>query len=75
MSTTDDWPTLGEELARKSLALIEKRLAQQQRGQITRRELWLVADALSEVMQGLAPAAAFEIVYGVRQMLKKEKAR
>lgn len=71
MSDERSWPELGEELARKSLELLESRVSAFDRKRITRRELWLVADALSDVTQGLVPKEAWEAIYAVRQSLKK----
>jgi hypothetical protein len=66
------WPELGEELARKSLTHAEMRLKHFQAGKITRRELFLITEALHEIMQGLAPWDAVDEVYALRQAVKKE---
>ena len=68
-----DWPEMGAELARKGLEHLEKRLAAFNRGAITKREMYLIADALHDAMQGLAPGDATDAVYAVRQHIKEDK--
>ena len=65
------WPELGEELARKSLEHLESRFKAYSAGKISRREMFLIADALHDAMQGLAPNEATDAVYAVRQQIKK----
>lgn len=62
-----DWPELGEELARKSLEKLEEALQRHARGKITRRELFLVTDALYDASIGLIDKEASNAIYAVRQ--------
>ena len=68
-----DWPEHAEELARKGLEHVESRVKAFERGQINKRELWLIAEALHSVMQGLATQEATDVVYSVRQSIKGMK--
>lgn len=73
MSDERSWPELGEELARKSLEHVESRFKAFQAGRLSRREMFLIADALHDAMHGLAPADATDAVYAVRQSIKNKE--
>lgn len=67
-----DWPTLGEELARKALEIMQRRLAQHAAGAITDRELWLAVDSLYDAITGLVDWDVANVLYQVRENLKIE---
>jgi len=67
------WPELGEELARKGVEELHKRFFLYAHGKLSRREMFLVADTIHSMMQGLAPAAETEQVYAIRQDIKEGK--
>lgn len=66
----DDWPTLGEELARKGLEQLEFWMAKRDAGKITQRELFIVTQVLYAVMSGLAPWEATTLVTEVNQEIR-----
>lgn len=66
----DDWPTLAEELERKSLQTLEKLMDKHAEGKISDRELYLVAGVIWDTVSGLAPAKVLRILEAVRKEIK-----
>jgi hypothetical protein len=66
-----EWPELGEELARKAMERISNDLHRYQDGEITASRLWITADSLSEVTQGLIDNETWNAIYAVRGEMTK----
>lgn len=65
-----DWPTLGEELGRKALEGLDRRIRQHAAGTISDRELWLAVDSLYDAITGLVDWDVANVLYQVREGLK-----
>ena len=65
------WPELGSELGRKGLDVISAAASKLEDGEISERELWLIADAVYDCMAGIAPWDDANVIYAVRQGLSK----
>lgn len=65
-----EWSTCSDELSRKALATLETWMTRHDAGEITKRELWLVCDALFDTVSGLANwESCADVIYAVRQSL------
>lgn len=64
-----DWPTLGQELGRKALEGLDRRIRQHAAGKITDRELWLTVDSLYDAITGLVDWDVANVLYQVRESL------
>jgi hypothetical protein len=65
-----DWPDHSSELARKSLDHLKDQVFRNSEGRLSNAALWLVADTIAAVTQGLIPMDAWELIYEVRENLK-----
>lgn len=54
MIDTDNWPSLAEELHRKTADILDKRMKQYEDGKITFREFFLIVNDLYDATSGLA---------------------
>lgn len=67
--TERSWPEMGEELGRKALEGLDRRIAQHAHGTISDRELWLAVDSLYDAITGLVDWDVANVLYQVRQSL------
>jgi hypothetical protein len=67
----DEWPTLGEELARKAMGRITTDLIRYQAGELSAARVLLTADILSDVTQGLIDNETWNTIYAVRGEMTK----
>lgn len=64
------WPELSEELSRKALTVMDDAIHRHLvDGDLTRRELRLVTDAVVDCISGLVPTDVLNAVYSVRKDL------
>ena len=68
----DEWPSFAEELGRKGLEALGKWVAAHEAGKISKRELYLVCEALYATMSGLASWKDTDLVIAVQEELKKK---
>ncbi len=67
-----EWATQGQELARKSLERLTDALLKHEEGSMTTDRLYLEADVLSEITQGLIPYTDWEVIDTVRRDCRRE---
>lgn len=67
---SDDWPSHGEELARKAIELVNDRVAKLERQEITQDQAYAAIDAVYLICQGLIPWDDADLIYQVRNQLK-----
>lgn len=68
---TSKWPELQEELSRKALEVLNKRVHEHLvEAKLSERELRLVVDSVYDTISGLVPWDVAEIVYAVRKDLE-----
>jgi hypothetical protein len=65
-----DWPEHSAELARKSLDHFNDQVFAHSQGKLSDAALWLVADTIITVTQGLMPKEEWELIYAVREDIK-----
>jgi hypothetical protein len=70
---SESWPDHSEELARKAMERIAADAARFEDGELSAAALWLAADILSEVTQGLIPSETWNTIYAVRQEAAKHR--
>lgn len=70
-----DWPEHGEELARKAIERIAADTQRFQDGTLSAKALWLVADILADVTQGLIDQESWNTIYAVRTEMTKQLKR
>jgi hypothetical protein len=71
---TDNWPTFGEELARKALDVVHVATHDHLiEGTISERELRLIVDAVFNTISGLAPWDVSDLIYKIRTDLGLQK--
>jgi hypothetical protein len=68
---SDEWPALGEELARKAMERINADLVSYQDGEINAFRVLLTADVLADVTQGLIDNETWNTIYAVRGEMTK----
>ena len=73
--TTESWPDHSAELGRKAMERIANDVQRYQDGEITESRLWITADVLSEVTQGLIDSETWNAIYAVRQEMTKVLAK
>lgn len=64
---SESWPDHSAELGRKAMERIGRVVDAYQTGDIAAQQLWLEADVLSEVTQGLIDKETWNTIYAVRQ--------
>lgn len=74
MTDKDEWPTFGEELARKGLETLEKWTERVTRGEATERDLYVVTEVLYSSMVGLVPLDALEPILEINRALEIDQA-
>ena len=67
----DDWPSHGQELARKSLTVIEQWMLDNQAGRITDAELLRLVGGIYDVTSGLMPAADMNVIANLHEELRR----
>lgn len=67
-----EWPDHADELARKAMEEVRRRVDQHETGKLSLNGLWHVLDTLSEVTQGMIPAGDWQLIYDLRQNVSKE---
>lgn len=65
-----EWPELGAELARKSLDHFLDQARKNAEGILSDVALYLVADTIITITQGLMPAEDWQVIYAAREDLK-----
>jgi hypothetical protein len=68
-----DWPEHSQELARKALTTLESLLLKNEEGEVSSEQLWVALDAMCDTIQGLVPAEAFDMIYSVRQAIRRNQ--
>lgn len=66
------WPELGQELARKAVEVLHDRLFKHSDGQISTATMFEIADALYDSVAGLVDWEVADMIYAVRNELKKQ---
>lgn len=65
-----EWPDLSEELARKALTVFESATYDHLvRGDLSKHDLRLVVDTLTDTISGLVTKDVLDTIYGARQEL------
>lgn len=65
-----DWPELGEELARKSLEVLQDRVFEFENGTISKDTLIVAVNTLVSAIIGLAPMEVVDLIYEVRKKVE-----
>jgi hypothetical protein len=68
---SESWPDHSKELARKAMERIYSDLYRYQQGSLSASAVWMTADALSEVTQGLIDSETWNVIYAVRGEMEK----
>jgi hypothetical protein len=68
---TGSWPELGEELARKAMERISNDVGRYQDGELQAGRVYITADVLADVTQGLIDNETWQTIYAVRQEMAK----
>lgn len=66
----NDWPSLGEELARKSYEITERLIQRTKTREITKKELVTSLESICLITQGLIPNEDWNNLYNVLGRLK-----
>lgn len=66
-----DFATQKEEITRKALGTLADAQLRHQDGQISARDLWLVADTIYDTVSGLVDWDIAQLIYSARQELKE----
>lgn len=69
MSEERSWPELGEELARKSVDTLHRAVHNFVEGEMSRRDLVVVVNTITDCTMGLIPREVTDLIYRVRQEL------
>jgi hypothetical protein len=75
MIETDDWPSLGAELGRKTSEVIDKWMAAYDAGRITLKEFYLIVVSVYDSTSGLAPRDISDLLANIEKELRNEAAR
>lgn len=74
---TDNWPSFSDELSRKGSAQLAKWVDAYDKGKITERELFIVANAIWDTVSGLADHTLLrnleEVIEELRQQSRAKK--
>lgn len=70
-----EWPEHSAELARKSLDHLTDQAYRNASGTLSDAALWLVADSIATVTQGLIDKESWETIYEVRESLGQKIVR
>jgi hypothetical protein len=68
---SDAWPELGEELGRKAMERVYSDLHRYQAGSLSAAAVWMTADVLADVTQGLIDNETWQTIYAVRGEMEK----
>ena len=68
----DNWPGFAEELGRKAIDTTNWMVQLQDEGKVSERELWLVCNAIYDVMSGLADWNDTNLIYKIRNSLTEK---
>lgn len=76
MRATDEWPSFADELTRKSAQTLDRWLERFDRNKITKRELFVLVDALWDCTSGLAHEDFLRTLEAIHKELRdKTKAK
>ncbi|OWZ90432.1 hypothetical protein B9J07_27995 [Sinorhizobium sp. LM21] len=75
MAETDDWPSLGQELGRKTSEVIDKWMTAYETGRITLKEFYLIVVSVYDSTSGLAPRDISAMLANIEKELRDEAAR
>lgn len=70
-ATADNWPTYADELTRKASGTLERWLQRYEAKKITRREMFVLTDALWDTISGLAHEDFLRVLEQLHQELRK----
>lgn len=74
MADTDDWPSLGQELGRKTSEVIHKWMTAYEAGKISLKEFWLIVTSVYDSTSGLAPRDISAMLANIEKELRDEAA-
>jgi hypothetical protein len=62
-----DWATLGDELSRKAMSVLEERAVRNAEGKLSDGDLKVVIDVICDLTSGLIPWSDWQVLYDAQK--------